>query len=126
MKHKTALVRKLAVFQRRIAMTQALMKFLKRHPAVASRTLVWSLSKKPALYFFEKAFIRPVISKDQKHVALRLEKYFEDWEEYAGLMDLKTVCPDISRLSRKELDKILKKVKIDLRKTVAEDDEYDD
>ena len=126
MNHKAALAKKVRVFQARIAMTKALMSFLKKHPAVASRTLVWALSKKPALYFFEKAFIRPVIVKGQKHVALRLEKYFEDWEGYAGLIEKKTVCVDISRLSRKELDKVLKKVKIDLPKTQAEDEEVDD
>ena len=70
--------------------------------------------------------ITPVIVKGQKHVALRLEKYFEDWEGYAGLIEEKTVCVDISRLSRKELDKVLKKVKIDLPKTQAEDEEVDD
>ena len=104
-------------------MTQALMAFVKKHPPVASRTRMWALSKKPALYFFEKAFIRPVIVQGRDHVALRLEKYYEDWEEYAGLIEEKTVCADISQLSRKQLDKVLKKVKIDLSKSSAEDEE---
>jgi hypothetical protein len=125
MNHQAALAKKVRVFQARIAMAEALVRFLKKHPAVASRTLVWALSKKPALYFLERAFIRPVIVKGQNRVALRLEKYFEDWEEYAGLIEEKTVCADISRLSRKELDKVLKQVNIDLRKTADEEEDDD-
>jgi len=56
MRHDAALNKKLRYLQNRIAMTEALMAFLKKHPAVASRTINWYLSNKPALCFEEKAW----------------------------------------------------------------------
>jgi|ERR1019366_1235187 hypothetical protein len=125
MKHEAALARKLLSFRNRITLIEALMAFLKKHPAVASRTVIWQLSNKPALCFPEKAFIRTVRVKDKGKVALRLEKYVEDWMEEAGEVQTRIVCADISGLSRKDLDKVLKKVKIDLSKTAAEDEDED-
>lgn len=124
MNHKAALAKKLRALQRRLALIEVLTAFLKKHPAVASRTVLFQFRDRIGLRFFDKAFIRPVYV-DEK-VALRLEKYVEDWEDYAGMVAEKTVCADISRLSRKELDKVLKKVKINLRNTEAEDEEEDE
>jgi hypothetical protein len=63
MKDDAALKKKLRYWQNRIALTKAAMVFLKKHPAVASHTINWSLSKKPALQFEEKAFIRTMNEK---------------------------------------------------------------
>jgi hypothetical protein len=121
MNHKAALNKKLRYWQNRIALTKVLMAFLKKHPAVASRTINWSLSKKPALQFEEKAFIRTMNVKGKDKVVLRLERYVEDFSD--GDPESRVVCEDVSKLSRKELDKVLKKVKVDLSKTDAEDEE---
>jgi len=123
MKHEAALARKLRSFQNRITLIEALMEFLKKHPAVASRTILWHLSNKPALCFPNKAFIRTVNTKEKGKVALRLERYVEDWMDEAGEVEKRVVCEDVSGLSRKKLEKVLKKVKIDLSKTEAEDEE---
>src|SRR5271170_5485171 len=104
MKHDAALKKKLRYWQNRIALTKALMAFLKRHPAVASHTINWSLSKKPALQFEGKAFIRTMNVKGEDKLVLRLERYVEDFSD--GDPESRTVCPDLSELSRKELDKV--------------------
>jgi hypothetical protein len=121
MKHDAPLNKKLRYWQNRIALIEALMAFLKKHPAVASHTINWSLSKKPALQFEEKAFIRTMNVKGQDKVVLRLERYVEDFSD--GDPESRVVCADLSELSRKELDKVLKRVKIDLGKPKAEGEE---
>ena len=123
MNHEAALNKKLRYWQNRIALTEALMTFLKKHPEVASCTINWSLSKKPALQFEEKAFIRTMNVKGKDRIALRLERYAEDFND--GDVESRVVCDDISELSREELDKVLKKVKVDLSKTAEEDEEED-
>ena len=123
MNHEAALNKKLRYLQNRIAMTEALIAFLEKHPAIASRTINWYLSNKPALCFEEKAFIRTMNVKGKDKVALRLERYVEDFSD--GDPESRVVCADISNLSRKELDKVLKKVKIDLSKTAEEEEEED-
>ena len=95
MKHEAALAKKLRALQGRIVLIEALMAFLKKHPVVASRTIMWHLSNKPALYFYEQAFIRIVHVKDR--VALRLERYIDDWVEQAGDLEKRTVCADVSK-----------------------------
>jgi hypothetical protein len=119
MKHDVALAKKLRALQRRVVPLKVLAAFLKKHPAVAKRTVLWQFGDITGLQFHYKAFIRPVRVTDE--VTLRLERYIEDWSDY----DEKTriVCADISRLSRKELDKVLRKLKINLRNAEAEDEE---
>ena len=119
--HDAALNKKLRYWQNRIALTKALMAFPRKHPAVASRTINWSLSKKPALQFEEKAFIRTMNVKAKDKVVLRLERYVEDFSD--GDPESRVVCDDLSDLSPKQLAKVLKKVKIDLSKTA---EEYED
>lgn len=118
MNYDAALNKKLRYLQNRIAMTEALMGFLKKHPAVASRTINWHLSNKPALQFEEKAFIRTMNVKGKNRIALRLERYAENFND--GDVESRVVCDDISELSREELDKVLKKMKVDLSKTAEE------
>lgn len=115
MKHDVALNKKLRYWRNRIALTKALMAFMKKHPAVASHTINWSLSMKPALQFEEKAFIRTMNVKGKNKVVLRLERWVEDFSD--GDPESRVVCDDVSALSRKELDKVLKKVNIDLSET---------
>ncbi len=123
MNHDAALSKKLRYLQNRIAMTEALMAFLNKHPAVASRTINWYLSNKPALCFEGKAFIRTMNVKGTDKVVLRLERYVEDFTD--GDLDGRVVCDDLSDLSPTELDKVLRKVKIDLSKTAVEDEDED-
>src|SRR6266702_17869 len=101
MKHEAALARKVRALQRRLVLIETLTAFLKKHPAVASRAILFQFRDRIGLQFREKAFIRPVHVNEK--VALRLEKYIEDWEDYAGMIEEKTVCADVSSLSRKEL-----------------------
>jgi hypothetical protein len=105
--HKVALDKKLRYWQNRIALTKALMAFLKRHPAVASHTINWSLSKKPALQFEGKAFIRTMNVKGKDKVVLRLERYVEDFND--GDPESRTVCPDVSELSGRNWTKFSRK-----------------
>jgi hypothetical protein len=55
---------------------------------------------------------------------LRLGRFVDEWdqEEYLGEPKNRSVCPDVSKLSRKELDKVLKKAKVDLSKTEDENE----
>lgn len=129
MKSDANLAHKLRALQKRIALIEALMTFLKEHPRVAPRTLLRQFPTKVGLYFFDKAIVRPVWVKDK--VALRLERYREDWDDNGEGYDpfdenKNTVCTDISILSGPELDQVLKKVKIDLSKTEAEDEEEEE
>lgn len=120
MTSEAALKRKLHSFQQRIDLMQALMEFLKKHPDVARRTIIWHLSNKVSLQFPEKAFIRTVWTKDKKP-ALRLERYVDDWDQDSGDVEKRVVHPDITNLSRTELDEVLKKVQVNL--AVEEDDD---
>lgn len=124
-KRRPGLDQKLNALGRRMDILEALAAFLKKHPAVALATYMWQLGNKPGLYFPEKAFIRPV--RTDGKVALRLEKYVEDWADQEMWNREKwTVCDDISPLSRKELAEVLKKVKVDLSNPDAYDEEGDD
>ena len=53
---------------------------------------------------------------------MRLERYVEDFGD--GDPESRVVCADVSKLSRKELDKVLKKVKVDLSKTKVQDEDF--
>src|SRR5258707_930957 len=121
MNSEAALKRKLHSFQNRIDLIQALMAFLRKHPDVARRTIIWHLSRKIALQFREKAFIRTVWTKD-KRIALRLERYVEDLADDAGLVQKRVVHADISGLSRRALEKVLQKVQVNL----ALSEDYDE
>jgi hypothetical protein len=118
MNHKAALARKLVSLPKKIATYEALMAFLKKHPAVASRTTVLYPSNNPALCFMEKAMVKTAHDKKKRRVVLPSERWVED-----GNWDDRLISEDVSRLSRKELDKVLKKVKINLRKPKEDDDE---
>ena len=109
------LKRKLRALQHRIEMAQTLIRFLKKHPALADRSVLYQAGETPALYFFEKAFIRPVWTKSA--VTLRLERYVPD--SWAQLKDVqkRVVRADVSGLRPGELAKVLEKVNVHLKKT---------
>jgi len=58
-------------------------------------------------------------------ITLRLEKFVEDWSEYDDTA-ARVVCPDVSEMSRQELDEVLAKMKVDLDNPDRFDDEIED
>jgi len=111
---KVVLKRKLRALQLRVELVKTLIRFLRKHPSLADRSVLCQVGEAPALYFFEKAYIRPVWTK--RAVTLRLERDVPD--AWAQLEDAqkRVVHADVSGLRPKELAKVLRKVDIDVKK----------
>jgi len=109
------LKRKLRALQLRVDLVKTLIRFLRKHPSLADRSVLCQVGEAPALYFYEKAYIRPVWTKSA--VTLRLERYVPD--SWAQLKDVqkRVVRADVSGLRPGELAKVLEKVNVHLKKT---------
>jgi hypothetical protein len=70
------LKRKITALERRKALLDSLIDYLRAHPQIADETRLRQLCSRTGLYFYDTAIIRPVWMKDR--VALRLEKYADD------------------------------------------------
>jgi hypothetical protein len=101
---------KIRALERRKALLDALIDFVRTHPNVASEAVLQPLHNRTGLYFYDTAIIRPLWVKDK--VVLRLEKYTEDWA-YRDLdydqfdTSKRTICADVSQISEEELESIL-------------------
>lgn len=112
---------KLKALKRRVALIEAVADFLQRNPAIASRCELQQMGNTVGLYFDGRARIRPV---GKQQIALRLEKYFEDWDPIVDNDEKRLVCADLSALSSEELALVLKQVGVDLSKPKPKRDEY--
>jgi hypothetical protein len=112
-----ALTRKLKALSRRIDRIQALITFLKKYPVVATRSTLIQLGNTVGLCLEEEALIKPVGSEV---VALRLERYAEDFEE--NPCEERIVCADVSTLSSDELAQVLNQVRINLSRAETGED----
>ena len=110
---RAALAKKIRALERRILLAEELIRFLKKHPAVASRTLMWNLRHKPGLYVYHKAFIRPIWTKGR--VALRLERYMDPSNDVQAYNGVEVGLRGYLRAVTRELGAVLKKVKVNLR-----------
>jgi hypothetical protein len=125
MRPEVNLKRKITALERRKALLDALIDYLRAHPNIADETRLRQLYSRTGLYFYDTAIIRPVWVKDR--VALRLEKYAEDWGELGGDFDPsdpseRIVCEDITRISIRKLERLLDKLYEELHPD-EEDDE---
>jgi hypothetical protein len=106
--------RKIRALERRKALLDALILFLRKHPNVAAASTLKPLANRTGLYFCDFAIIRPLWVKD--HVVLRLERYFDemfvvDPDSYDGLDRSKqAVHADVTNVSDEELEELLTKL----------------
>ena len=113
---KVVLKRKLRALQLRVELVKTLIRFLRKHPSLADRSVLCQVGEAPALYFYEKAYIRPVWTK--RAVTLRLERDVPDsWAQLKNPQQKKVVHADVSGLRPRELAKVLEKVNVHLKKT---------
>jgi hypothetical protein len=103
---------KILALERKKALLDALIDFVRTHPNVSSRAILRLLYNRTGLYFYDTAIIRPLWVKDK--IALRLEKYSQDLsysEDYDPFdAESRTVCKDVSTTPEKKLKKILDKL----------------
>lgn len=107
---KIAVLKKVEVLERRKAMIDGLIKFMKKHPRITCEASVKGLDGgKNGLFFPDYALIVPYWNDGD--IVLRLVKSGEDWtnnldsEAYDKLERL--VADDVSDVSDKELGKLL-------------------
>jgi hypothetical protein len=131
MKPELAVKRKVKALERRKALLDALITFLKKHPDIAAVTDLHQLTSRTGLLYEDVALIRPIWVEDR--VTLRLEKYSEDWEEIGVDYDPfdptnRTIHDDISEMSDKELEKVFKKLHEEAKDRFGDfdDDEEDE
>src|SRR6266567_2370982 len=109
MKPDTSARKKVEALERRRAMLDALIRFVKAHPEVTSHAVLHPLAGKTGLNFPSYALIVPNW-KDVKAV-LRLVKSGEDWinsmDSDAYYHMERTIAEDVSGMSDKELEKLL-------------------
>jgi hypothetical protein len=109
MKPETNARKKVEALERRQAMLDLLIHFIKVHPEIVSDAVLYPLAGKTGLKFPSYALIVPNW-KDDKAV-LRLLKSGEDWingmdfDDYYNMEHL--VAEDVSRMSDKKLEKLL-------------------
>jgi hypothetical protein len=104
---------KIKALERRKALLDALIEFIRTHPNVSSDAVIQPQYNKTGLYVYDTAIIRPLWVKDK--VVLRLEKYTEDWAyrdpDYDQFDTSKrTVCEDVSQMSEDDLEAMLDKL----------------
>jgi hypothetical protein len=109
MKPETNARKKVAALERRTAMLEALIRFVKVHPEITSDAVLHSLAGKTGLNFPDYALIVPNW-KGGKAV-LRLVKFGDDWinsmDSDAYYQMERTVAQDVSGMSDKELEELL-------------------
>ena len=109
MKPDTSARKKVEALERRRAMLDALIRFVKAHPEVTSHAVLHPLAGKTGLSFPSYALIVPNW-KDDKAV-LRLVKSGEDWinsmDSDAYYRMERMIAEDVSGMSDKELEKLL-------------------
>jgi uncharacterized protein len=109
MKPDTSARKKVEALERRRAMLDALIRFVKAHPEVTSHAVLHPLAGKTGLNFPSYALIVPNWKDD--HAVLRLVKSGEDWinsmDSDAYYRMKRTIAEDVSGLSDKELEKLL-------------------
>lgn len=109
MKPDTSARKKVEALERRKAMLDALIRFVKEHAEITSEAVIHALTGKTGLKFSEYALIVPNW-KDGKAV-LRLVKSGEDWintmdaDSYYGMERM--IAEDVSNMSDSELEKLL-------------------
>ena len=105
--------RKIIALERRKALLDALIDFVRTHQNIASDAVLRPLRNRPGLYFYDTAIIRPLWVRDK--VVLRLEKYTEDWAYRDPDYDQfdtsnRMICEDVSQMSEEDLENILDKL----------------
>jgi hypothetical protein len=129
MRPEVNLKNKIRALERKKALLDALITFLRAHPDIASETVLHQLYNRIGLYFYDTAIVRPIWVKDR--VALRLEKYTEDWGDRDADYDpfdtsKRTVCEDISGMSGEELERVLNRLDAELHPDEDDDEENDE
>lgn len=104
--------KKILALQRRKAQLSAFIAFIKTHPLTAAEGTLVALPNRTGLRF-DYALIRPVWVRGKP--ALRLEKYSDDSDVLPPIEDpldfaSRTVAEDVSKLSDKQLLRLLDKV----------------
>ena len=107
--------KKIAALERRRALIDALIEFIRTHPESSSEGYLQPLASRTGLRY-DYAEIRPMW-KDNK-VVLRLEKYLENWDElhpderlsWFDGPEHRIVRDDVSKMSDKRLLTLLDKV----------------
>jgi hypothetical protein len=110
MRPELAVKRKVKALERRKALLDTLIIFLKKHPDIAAATDLHQLTSRMGLLYEEVALIRPIWIEDR--VTLRLEKYSEDIGPDYDPFDAsdRTIHDDISGMSKEKLEKVFKKL----------------
>lgn len=114
---------KIKALERRKALLDALINFVRTHQSICSDAVLQPLHNRTGLYFFDTAIIRPLWVKDK--VVLRLEKYTEDLAYRDSDYDQfdtskRMVLEDVSEMSEEELENVLYKLDQELHKDEEE------
>jgi hypothetical protein len=113
MRPETKAKRKIEALERRRALIDALIEFIRKHPNAVDGAELVPLANRTGLRY-DFAIIRPLWNKGKNGVVLRLEKYLENWSEeypddgeWMGVSKSRIVTEDVANISDKNLCNML-------------------
>jgi hypothetical protein len=130
MRPETKAKRKIEALERRRALIDHLIEFIRSHPNAVDEANLHPLANRTGLRY-DFAVIRPLWDKDKNGVVLRLEKWLEDWygqygEEDSDWMAIKKsriVSDDVTDTPDGELCEMLETIHCELIPEDCEEDE---
>src|SRR5215469_11812970 len=119
MRPETKAKRKIEALERRRALIDALIEFIRTHPLAVDGASLHPLANRVGLRY-DYAVIRPMWVKDG--VVLRLEKYLEDWYDetdytdyvWMGVSAKRIACEDVTNVPDEKLVAMVNRVHYEL------------
>jgi hypothetical protein len=130
MRPETKAKRKIEALERRRALIDHLIEFIRTHPNAVDGADLHPLANRTGLRY-DYAVIRPLWDKEKKGVVLRLEKWLENWyEEYGdegndwmAIKKSRIVSEDVTGIPDEKLCEILDDIHCELIPEDCEEDE---
>jgi hypothetical protein len=127
---ETKAKRKIEALERRRALIDHLIEFIRTHPNAVDGADLHPLANRTGLRY-DYAVIRPLWDKSNNGVVLRLEKWLEDWEgqygyddvEWMGISKKRIVTEDVTAIPDEKLCQMLDDIHCELIPEDCEEEE---
>ena len=121
--------RKIEALERRRALIDHLIEFIRSHPNAVDGANLHPLANRTGLRY-DFAIIRPLWDKDKNGVVLRLEKWLEDWygqygedDEWMAINKSKIASEDVTNILDEKLCEMLDTIHFELSPEDFEEEE---
>jgi hypothetical protein len=129
MRPETKVKRKIEALERRRALIDHLIEFIRTHPNAVDGADLHPLANRTGLRY-DYAVIRPLWDKGKNSVVLRLEKWLEDWygqygedDDWMAISKKRIVNEDVTNIPDEKLCKILDEIHSELIPGDCEEEE---